>query len=189
MKIIGISGTNGSGKDTLGEVLAKKHDWLFVSGADFLREEARKRNLPIEREVLRTISAEWRRTYGLGVLVDKGVELFNKSDGKYKGLIISPMRNPGEAQHVKDLGGVLIWIDANPEIRYQRIIKRQRSTEDRKTFKQFLMEEKAEMQPSKPGDAATLNMSAVKDKATIFINNNGKEVDKYISEAEIALGL
>jgi cytidylate kinase len=104
MKLIGIAGTNGSGKDTLGELLARDHQWLFVSVSDMLRDEARKRGQPVEREVLRTISAEWRREHGLGVLVDKAVALFNASPGKYKGLVVVPMRNPGEAQHLRDLG-------------------------------------------------------------------------------------
>jgi cytidylate kinase len=60
-KVIGISGTNGSGKDTLGRALSLRHNFLFVSVTDLLREEARRRGLAIERENLRMISAEWRR--------------------------------------------------------------------------------------------------------------------------------
>lgn len=186
-KIIGIAGTNGSGKDSLGEILAKYHGYMFVSGADFLREEAKKRGLPIEREVLRTISAEWRRKHGLGVLVDKAIEIFKQSNKKYKGLAVSPMRNPGEAQHIKDLGGVLIWVDADPKIRYKRISKRQRSTEDQKTFDEFLAEEQAEMQHS--GDEATLSLSGVKAKADIFIENNGNDLEKFKEDTKKALKL
>lgn len=186
-KIIGVAGTNGSGKDSLGEILAKYHGYMFVSGADFLREEAKKRGLPIEREVLRTISAEWRRKYGLGVLVDKAVKIFKQSNKKYKGLAVSPMRNPGEAQHIKDLGGVLIWVDADPKIRYDRISKRQRSTEDQKTFDEFLAEEQAEMQHS--GDEATLSLSGVKAKADIFLENNGNDLEKFREDTKKALKL
>src|SRR3989344_2494303 len=105
MKLICVAGTNGSGKDTVGEMLAERHNFLSVSVSDFLREEARKRDLTVERENLRMISAEWRRKYGLGVLVDKSFEIYKQSAKKYKGLVISPMRNPGEAQHLKELGG------------------------------------------------------------------------------------
>jgi dephospho-CoA kinase len=187
MKLIGIAGTNGSGKDTLGELLAHDHQWLFVSVADMLSDEARKRGQPIEREVLRTISAEWRRKYGLGVLVDKAVELFNESPGMYKGLVVVPMRNPGEAQHLKDLGGTLVWIDADPKVRYERITQRQRSTEDKKTFEQFIAEEQAEMQHS--GDAATLSMADVKAKADIFVQNDSNDAEAFKLAAEGALQL
>ena len=86
MKIIGLSGTNGSGKDTIGELLAERFNFLFLSGSDMLRDEARKRSLPVERETLRTISAEWRRDSGLGVLIDKAVDIFKKQGDKFLGM-------------------------------------------------------------------------------------------------------
>jgi cytidylate kinase len=185
MKLIGIGGTNGSGKDTVGQMLAERYGWLFVSVADLLRDEARKRNLPIEREVLRTISAEWRRQFGLGVLVDRAVELFKKSDVNKKGLVAVPMRNRGEAQRIKDLGGTLIWVDADSKVRYARITKRQRSSEDKKTYEQFLAEEQAEMHQS--GDEATLSLSDVKEISDIFLENNGDDIEAFKDQAEKAL--
>jgi cytidylate kinase len=65
MRLIGISGTNGSGKDTLGEILAKDFGWFFVSISDLLRHEAKNRGLEVERRNLRKISAEWRKKYGV----------------------------------------------------------------------------------------------------------------------------
>ena len=53
-------------------MLAHHHNYMFISVTDLLRNEARRRGLPVVRENLRTISAEWRRELGLGVLVDKG---------------------------------------------------------------------------------------------------------------------
>ena len=69
--IIGLGGTNGSGKDTVGHMLAERHGYLFVSVTDILRAEAEKRGLSPEGENLRTKRAEWRRDGGLAVLVDK----------------------------------------------------------------------------------------------------------------------
>jgi dephospho-CoA kinase len=168
--------------------LADDYGYLDVSVSDFLRQEAKKRGLPIEREVLRSISAEWRRDYGLGVLVDKAVELYKKTGDKYSGLVAIPMRNPGEAQHLKNLGGILVWVDADPKLRYQRIYSRRRSAEDDKTFKQFLAEEQAEMDHH-GGDEATLNMAAVKAKADIFLNNDTNDIEEFKQTAQKALGL
>lgn len=187
MKLIGVAGTNGSGKDTVAHMLAERHNYLFISVSDLLRDEARKRGLPIEREVLRTISAEWRRKFGLGVLVDKAVEQYKSSTQQYAGLVAVPMRNTGEAQHLKDLGGTLVWVDADPEVRYARISSRQRTAEDNKTFEEFLAEEKAEMQRS--GDEATLNVAEVKPLSDIFLMNNGDDMEAFKDEAEKALGL
>jgi len=185
MKLIGVAGTNGSGKDTIGEMLAERHNFLSVSVSDFLREECKKRGLPIERENLRMISAEWRRQYGLGVLVDKSIELFNKSSHKYDGVIAIPMRNTGEAQHLKDLGGTLVWVDADPKIRYQRIFSRSRTAEDNKTYEEFLAEQEAEMKHS--GDKATLNIADVKELCDIFLTNDGEDIEAFKDAAEKAL--
>lgn len=176
-KLIGLAGTNGSGKDTVGGIIADKYDYSFVSVTDLLREEARRLGQPLEREVLRTISARWRRQSGLGVLVDRAVADYPaKSD--YKGLVIASLRNPGEADRIHQLGGVVVWIDADPSIRYHRIqtnaTQRARAAEDSKSFNQFLAEESVEMQQS--GDRATLNMAAVKAKADYYLTNNGSEI-------------
>jgi cytidylate kinase len=188
-KIIGLSGTNGSGKDTVGQMLAERHGYLFVSVSDLLRDEARKRGLPVTREILRTISAEWRREFGLGVLVDRAVELWKSYGDRYVGVVASPMRNTGEAQHLKNLGGLLIWVDADPKVRYKRISagNRGRQGEDQKTFKQFQAEERAEMNRPPGADEATLNIAAVKDLADIFLENNGNDVEAFKDRADQAL--
>ena len=86
MKLIGIAGTNGSGKDTVGQILAEKHGWFFISVSDLLRDECRTRGLEVSRENLRGISAEWRREGGLGVLVDKAVEVFERAGENHAGV-------------------------------------------------------------------------------------------------------
>lgn len=186
MKLIGIGGTNGSGKDSLGQFLAEEHGWLFVSGSDMLRDELKKRKLPIERENLRNLSAEWRREYGLGAIIDKAVEIFKAKPG-FKGLAIASIRNPGEAEEVHRLGGKVVWTDADPKIRYDRIYNRGRSAEDNKTFEQFLAEEQHEMEHS--GDEATLSLSGVKAKADIFITNHSNDIEDFKKTAQKALGL
>lgn len=173
MKVIGLGGTNGSGKDTVGLFLAEKYNYFFISVSDLLREELRRRGLEVTRENLRTLSAEWRREFGLGVLVDKAIEAANNSDKDYAGVVAVPMRNVGEAQHVKDLGGTLIWVDADQRMRYERIqgANRGRAGEDNKTFEEFQAEELAEMHPSDPNDPAVLNMAGVRDISDIKILN------------------
>jgi cytidylate kinase len=186
-KIIGISGTNGAGKDSLGQMLAEEHGWLFVSVTDILRDGLHQRGVPIERENLRNLSAEWRRESGLGILIDKAVEQFEAQKNDYKGLAIASLRNPGEANRVHELGGKVVWLDGDSKVRYERIHSRQRSTEDQKTFEQWLAEEQAEMQHS--GDEATLSMAGVKAKADIFIKNDDNDIEAFKTKAEKALKL
>ena len=177
MKLIGIAGTNGSGKDTVGHILAEKHGFLFISVSDLLRDECGRRGLPVERENLRAISAEWRREGGLGVLIDKAVDAFERHGDQYAGLAVASVRNPGENDRVHELGGTMVWVDADPRVRYDRIqaANRGRGAEDTKTYEQFLVEQEAEMHSS--GDAATLDMSAVKDLCDITVLNESTETD------------
>lgn len=169
-KIIGISGTDGSGKDTVGEILSS-HGWKFVSVTDLLRAEAARRKVRLGRDTLRQISAEWRRNQGLGVLVDKAVETYKDDNMKYAGLVLASLRNPGENDRIHELKGMVIWVDADPKVRFERIKNRNRGTEDQVTFEEFLAEEKVQSRHS--GDEATLSLDAVKQKADIYIENNG----------------
>lgn len=187
IKIIGIGGTNGSGKDTVSQVLVD-NGWLFISSsADLLIPELKKRGLPLEREEMAALGAEWRREFGMGVLVDKGWEVYKSAGNNYKGLVISSLRHPGEADRIHGLGGNVVWVDADPKVRYDRIHSRGQGDKDRKTYEQFLAEEKAEMTHS--GDAATLNAAAVKDKADINIQNNGNDIDAFKLKVKKELGL
>jgi dephospho-CoA kinase len=187
MKIVGLSGTNGAGKDSVAEVLRDKYGYCFISVTDLLRNEAKTRGLAVERENLRMISAQWRRESGLGVLIDKAVETYKElgGDSKFTGLVVSSLRNPGENDSVHQLNGKVIWIDADSKIRYDRIFSRQRTSEDNKTYEQFLEEEQAEMNHS--GDEATLSLLGVKEKSDITFINKGSEISELEKVIEIEL--
>lgn len=185
MQIIGIGGTNGSGKDTLGEILAEKHGFRFISLTDMLRAECRERGLSVERENLRMISAEWREKGGLGAPIDKVVAAYEALSETYAGLVTASLRNPGEADRVHELGGTVVWVDAGPKVRYERVIgsNRGRDGEDNKTFEQFLQEEHDEMYP-KPGASATsLATIEVKKRSDVTILN---ESTREAFEAKVA---
>lgn len=184
MIIIGVSGTNGSGKDTVARMLVERHGFFFASASDMLGDELTKRGLPLERANKRALSTEWREKYGLGAVVDVGLKL--AEDKNAEKIVVGSLRNPGEVDRVHELGGVVIWVDADPKVRYQRITSNNRGrVEDNKTFEEFLAEEQAEMTHS--GDENTLNMSGVKAKADIFIENNDDNIEDFKNQAEKAL--
>jgi cytidylate kinase len=190
-RVIGLSGTNGAGKDTVGHLLASHYGYLFVSMTDMLREECKRRGLPIERHNLRMISAEWRREKGYGVLIDMVMDHFEPLKDQYRGVVMASLRNPHEADRLHDFEGVLVWVDADPKVRYERIqsnaASRGRQGEDDKTFEQFLAEEQVEMHNT--GDEAELNMSAVRDRSDIVITNDTTDVKVLTGDVETALAL
>jgi dephospho-CoA kinase len=174
--LIGIGGTNGAGKDTVGEILADKHGWKFISVTDILRNELAREGLPTDRHHTHQLSARWRRESGMAVLIDKAVQAYEAEKSKYKGLAIASLRHPAEADEVHKLGGKVIWIDADPKVRYGRVVKSGRGrVDDQKTFEEFMAEEAHQMHQS--GDEATLNMAGVKQKADLFIINETTETD------------
>jgi cytidylate kinase len=193
LQIIGLAGTNGSGKDTVGELLAREHNYMFISVTELLRAECHRRKLPVERENLRTISAEWRRELGLGVLIDKAIAEYEIVREQYAGVVMASLRNPGEADRVHEFGGTVVWIDAEPRTRYDRIqanvATRGRAEEDNKTFEQFLAEEAEEMHVPKGGDSAMLDSSAVKDRSDVFVANNSSEIIALSLSIQTSLSL
>ncbi len=169
MKLIGIGGTNGSGKDTLGEILQDKYGWKFISLTDVLRDIARQRGLSISRENLRQISAELREEHSTGVMIDLVVDTYKKLDQNYKGLVTASLRNAGEVDRVHELGGRVIWIDADPKLRYQRIVSRSRS-DDTVSFEEFIRQEQIEMHGAK--NEFELRSADVKEASDISIEND-----------------
>jgi dephospho-CoA kinase len=183
--IIGIGGTNGAGKDTVATMLRDKYGYLWIDATNLLTAELKIRKLPLDREHKSALSAEWRREIGMAAIVDKAVAALKASPaGTFKGLVVGSLRHPGEADRVHELGGILLWIDADPAVRYRRVtsVDRGRSVEDNKTYEEFLADEKREMTPS--GDAATLNMQGVKERADQVIQNDSSDLTELTKTLE-----
>lgn len=184
MRIIGIAGTDGSGKDSLGHFLRDDFGWFFISVTDLLRAEAKARGLELSRSTLKIISAEWRRDEGLGVLIDHAVKEYESLGKKYEGLCMASLRNPGEADRVHELGGEVVWLDAPIELRYKRAVARNKGTEDQVTFEEFRREESEQMHSA---DELALNLSAVKARADIFIANDTNDLEDFKNKVREAL--
>ncbi|HEY1064402.1 MAG TPA: AAA family ATPase [Candidatus Saccharimonadales bacterium] len=191
IQVIGVAGTNGSGKDTVMQLLSSKYHYLFVSATDLLAAELTKRGEPTDREHKSALSAEWRREDGMGVIVQKAYETWQEQASTYKGVVVGSLRHPGEADVVHELGGTMVWVDADPQVRYDRIqanvAARNRLVEDGITFEEFLAQEEREMHPV--GDAATLDMASVKARCDVFLDNGGDDLISFQAAAEQALGL
>lgn len=181
-KIIGIAGTSGAGKDTLGELLVELQGYKFVSVSDILRAELTKQGVPHEREHLRALSSKWHREFGPGNLSRRTIEAYAEEEERegHKGLAIGSIRRPSEAKVIQDEGGIVLWIDADQRLRYDRIQAANRGrNEDSATFEQWRADEDAEMIPPKDDDGSALNMVGVRDIADIHVDNNFESYEAY----------
>lgn len=180
-KIIGIGGTNGSGKDTLAEFLAKKHNLLFISTGDLVRQVAKLRYGNILRPTLHKVGNEIRTERGPGALVLEAQDKFKISDKS--GLIIGGLRTTGEIAELKKLGGILLFVDADIKLRYERLKARKRS-DDFISFEDFKAQQDFEWhQSDNPGE---YSQRTVKESADIKLLNNTTQTD-FFKLAEEAL--
>ena len=191
MHIIGVAGTNGSGKDALMEFLATKYGYLFVSATNLLAAELERRGEPTDREHKAQLSAEWRRESGMGVIAQKAYEAWQKQADEYTGVVVGSLRHPGEVDVIHNLGGAVIWLDADPRVRYDRIQAnaetRGRAAEDAISFEEFQAQEEREMHPI--GDDATLNVAAVKERCDIYLDNGGDDIAAFQESIQQQLSL
>lgn len=180
-KIIGIAGTNGAGKDTLGELLAERCGYKFVSVSDILREELTKQGIPHEREHMRALSTRWADEHGPAVLSLKTIEAYvieEEAEG-HLGLAIGSIRRPAEAEAIQQEGGLILWVDADRQTRYKRLQSSNRGRdEDVQTFEEWSAQEDIEM-TALNGDPSALNMGGVRDIANILVENNFATQDTY----------
>lgn len=178
-KIIGISGSNGSGKDTISLILSELLNYKFISVSQFLRQELLNSGQDFKRENTRKLSNELETKFGKDYLVNKAVDEFNKinQSEKYDGLIISSIRNTNEASRIKSLGGLMIWVDADPKIRYERVkhsLDRNRSSNDDISYQEFIKQENEEMVMTE--NNKNLNSAQVKIICDmVFVNNDSIE--------------
>lgn len=135
LRVIGLTGTLGSGKGSISNLLQKQGYKQYVF-SDILKAELKKQRKEITRENLQDIGNKLRKTHGLHVLSQKIKGKILKD--KVEFAIIDGIRNPGELTYARENfdNVIIIGITASPETRFERIIKRKRSS-DPNTLKEF----------------------------------------------------
>lgn len=137
MKVVGLTGTIGSGKEVVKEFLEKNFNASTVTLSSLLKEDSlRKKGILITREIKQNLGNELRKQYGVEVLVKIAVGFMPRNKDL---LIIDGIRNPGESEFLKKTFGAnykLVGVDAPQQIRFERVQKRGRES-DPKTIEEF----------------------------------------------------
>jgi dCMP deaminase len=176
--IIGLTGTNASGKTTIVDHLISQN-FEHHSLSDILREELSRLSLELARENLIRIGNELREKHGASVLADK-----IKAKLSSKNVVIDSIRNPAEVLSLRKLNNFyLVAVDAPAAVRYQRAIDRKR-IENITTLDDFIQMENRE----KSNNSNHQNIVECMKQADFKIDNNDgldelkQSVDKIISE-------
>ena len=167
--IIGLTGTFSAGKDTAAEYLERQKGFQHISTGDIIREHARARGLPVDRDTLIRLSNEIRAEKGPGIF---GQEALARVTGN---AVVSGLRNVKEVEFLKSSGQpfLMIAIDAPAEMRWQRAIARRRLTDD-VTLEKFRVQE--EIEAHNPYGQQIRDVIAL---AYVVIQNDGGPKDLY----------
>ncbi len=166
MKIIGITGTIGAGKGTVVDYLVRREGFEHFSVRAYLNEILQGEGIPANRDTLTALANELRKNHHPAYIVE---QLFYQAKHSGKNCIIESIRTPGEVELLRSKGFFfLIAIDADPELRYQRIKKRKSET-DMIDYPTFLENEKREMKNSDPNKQ---NIKSCIDMADLRLKNN-----------------
>lgn len=145
--IIGITGTIGAGKGTIVDYLVEKYAFQHYSVRNFLIDEAEKRGLPLNRDVYVAIANELREQNSPSFITDQIHKIAITNGGN---AVIESIRTPGEIESLRRKGDFfLLAVDAEPHLRYDRIIVRNSET-DKIDFDTFLANEKRELSSTDP---------------------------------------
>ncbi len=177
--VIGLAGTFASGKDTLAHYLVEKCGYSHFSTGDMVRKEALKQYGSAERPVCQRIARELREKDGAGIFVQKALRAYDEQKLK-GGIVVTGLRTTGEAKEIQKTRGVIVFVDAPVEIRYERMKSRQRDDETQLTLEEFKeLEAKEWYAGNKDTD---FNFSALKQMANIVLENDAN-LESFIEHA------
>jgi len=182
--IIGLTGSIASGKGIVSEFLKNK-GFVYLSLSDEVREVARRNNIEITRENLQKIGNRLREEHGSGVL---GKLIREKIiSEKYPNVIVDGIRNPAEIDELEKLKEFLIvCVDAPPEIRFKRMIERNRES-DPKTWEEFMVIDSRDKGIGELSTGQNVGKCMARAKFVLINDKNLEEMQEKINQFYIKI--
>lgn len=179
--LIGITGTDGAGKGTVVDYLVKAKGFVHYSSRAWFLEIIVEKGMDPTRANMRLVANELRKQRGNDCVVQEYLK--RAKDAGYENFIIESIRATAEADSIKANGGILLAVDADQHIRYDRIMSRA-SVSDQVSFEEFIEHEELEKNDPDPNG---MQKAKVMEMADYTINNDGTleelniEIEKFYS--------
>lgn len=178
--ILGITGTDGAGKGTVVAYLVEKKGFVHYAARQLWVNEIIRRELEVNRANMRIVANDLRRINGNDFLVT--AYIVRTQEAGVEDAIIESIRATAEAETLKTYGGILLAVDADQRLRYERIVGRA-SESDTVTFEAFAAQEALEMNDPDPNG---MQKATVMKMADYTIMNNGT-LDELHAQIEAVL--
>lgn len=178
MITIGITGTIGAGKGTIVEYLKTK-GFTHYSVRDVLLKEIARRGIEPTRDSMHLVADDFRKK-SPSYIMEKLLEIRNENKGD---AVIESQRAIAEVDFLKKNAKnfYLFAADADPKVRYERIVMR-KSITDNVTFEKFMADEAAEMNNTEPWK---MNLKACIARADYVFKNNDSVEELYKKVATV----
>ena len=178
-QLIGFAGTFASGKDLIAHYLSNHYGYVHVSTSEMVRNVAMKDRGSVERPVLQEVATKHRNEDGADVFVKLALQAPRPT-------VITGLRSLGEAKAIKAAGGIVAFIDAPAELRYERMVNRDRDDEVNLSFEEFQAGEAKEWHAGETD--ADFNLKGIKEMADfVFDSSPGRE--EFLKNALSQLGV
>lgn len=168
--IFGFVGDLASGKGTVAKYINEKYNTNTYRFSTMLRDVLNRIYVENSRENLQNLSTFLRENYGQDVM--SRVIAKDVLNDPNELVVVEGIRRPTDIIYLKELDGFhLIYITADPKIRFERMLKRNENEGDaEKSFAEFLKDEEAE---------ADKMIKELGKTAEIIINNDGDFENLY----------
>jgi dephospho-CoA kinase len=168
--LIGLSGSIGSGKGTIGEYLTRKYGAEGRRFSDILVDLLKRLHISPERKTLQNMGALLRSKFGDDVLVQTLKKDLEATEANI--VMVDGVRYPNEVEMLRTFEkSILIFVDAPSEIRFERVKKRGEKGEGKIDYDEFLRAEERETESF---------LDEVEEMADYRIDNSGTFEDLYM---------